>query len=674
MSQINESTIATPGVYVTEIPSFPPSIAQVATAIPAFVGYTAQATNLQPGDLAGVPTRLSSLVEYQQYFGNGPDPGITEIDIDANNVVTAVKRSANYYMYDSIRMFFLNGGGACYIVSIGEFPATPSIADFESGLDALRKYDEPTLILFPDAVQLGSPNLYTVQEYALQQCGDLQDRFCILDMLETPNWSAGYADFRNNVGVNNLNYGAAYTPYLQTSLGLSVIYSNLQGKVFQAGVPIDLKNFTTVAKVQSLVTDYNNLIADATYINSPVTGVPNLLTTPNLDLAEQWQFLVNTYLASFVSLPPPPVDSDTAYEALVNFIYSVAALIDTWAANLHLYTTLGPANGLQADVQNIISSSLVSTMGKLGPAGSLSLLALDQGAATEFGAGYFTAARVTPFTAAQWGDIFTVSLPAPNTAIYGPTPAATQRMTVLPNFTNFFNQFNQAVTQILNLAATYQANFEQSLLQQLPVYKQIVTAVQNTSLTLPPSGTMAGVYASVDATRGVWKAPANVSLTGVTGLTFNINDADQGLLNIDPMTGKSINAIRAFTGMGILVWGARTLDGNSNDFRYVSVRRFLIMVEESVKLAAMQFVFEPNDGNTWVRIRAMIENYLTNLWRQGALAGAKPEQSFYVKVGLGQTMIFDDILNGKMIIEIGLAPVRPAEFIILRFTQIQQTS
>ncbi|HZY36301.1 MAG TPA: phage tail sheath C-terminal domain-containing protein [Mucilaginibacter sp.] len=677
MSQINESAIATPGVYVTEIPSFPPSIAQVATAIPAFVGYTAQAENLQPGDLANVPTRLSSLVEYQQYFGYGPDPGITEIDIDANNVVTAVKRNANYYMYDSIRMFFLNGGGACYIVSIGEFPATPAVGDFETGLDALRKYDEPTLILFPDAIQLGSPILYTVQEYALQQCGDLQDRFCILDMLETPNWSAGYADFRSNVGVNNLNYGAAYTPYLQTSLGLSVVYSNLKGKIYQAGVPIDLKNFTTIAKVQSLVTDYNNLIADAAYVNSNVTGVGSLLTGSNLDLAEQWQFLVNTYLATFTSVPPPPADQVLPYEALVSFIYSVAKLIDTWAANVHLYTTLGLANGLQADIQNLISSSLVSAMGTLGTAGDLSLLALDQGAETEFTSGFFNAARATllaSFTATQWGNIFGVGLPAANTTIYGPTPAATQRMTVLPYFTNLFNQFNLAVTQILNLTATYQANFEQSLLQQLPVYKQIVTAVQNTSLTLPPSGTMAGVYASVDATRGVWKAPANVSLTGVTGLTFNINDADQALLNIDPMTGKSINAIRAFTGKGILVWGARTLDGNSNDFRYVSVRRFLIMVEESVKLAAMQFVFEPNDGNTWVRVRAMIENYLTNLWRQGALAGSKPEQSFYVSVGLGQTMIFDDILNGKMIIEIGLAPVRPAEFIILRFTQIQQTS
>ena len=144
MSQINESTIATPGVYVTEIPSFPPSIAQVATAIPAFVGYTEKADNLQPGDLNLVPTRLSSMVEYQQYFGNGPDPGITEVDIDLNNIVTAVKRNATYYMYDSIRMFFLNGGSVCYIVSIGEFPTPPAGAsydknDFINGLTALRK-------------------------------------------------------------------------------------------------------------------------------------------------------------------------------------------------------------------------------------------------------------------------------------------------------------------------------------------------------------------------------------------------------------------------------------------------------------------------------------------------------------------------------------------------------
>ncbi|MDD1616996.1 MAG: putative phage tail sheath protein FI, partial [Methylococcaceae bacterium NSP1-2] len=129
-------------------------------------------------------------------------------------------------------------------------------------------------------------------------------------------------------------------------------------------------------------------------------------------------------------------------------------------------------------------------------------------------------------------------------------------------------------------------------------------------------------------------------------------------LNIDPNSGKSINAIRSFTGKGTLVFGARTLAGNDNEWRYVSVRRFFNFVEESVKKATEAFVFEPNDANTWVRVQAMIENFLTVLWRQGALQG----------VGLGKTMTPLDILEGRLIIEIGMAAVRPAEFIILRFS------
>jgi len=190
--------------------------------------------------------------------------------------------------------------------------------------------------------------------------------------------------------------------------------------------------------------------------------------------------------------------------------------------------------------------------------------------------------------------------------------------------------------------------------------------------TFAPSGVVAGVYARTDGTRGVWKAPANIGVQDVIAPTLQISDDLQGDMNIDATSGKSVNAIRSFTGKGVLVWGARTLDGNSNDFKYIPVRRLFIMVEESARKAASVFVFEPNDGNTWVKVRAMIENFLTNLWRLGALAGSKPEQAFYVKVGLVQTMTFDDILNGRMIVEIGMAPVRPAEFIILRFSQMQQ--
>ncbi len=222
----------------------------------------------------------------------------------------------------------------------------------------------------------------------------------------------------------------------------------------------------------------------------------------------------------------------------------------------------------------------------------------------------------------------------------------------------------------LKLSAVKTAN--ESVYRELKA--KLDTALEAQPLTLYPSPSIAGVYAKVDSSRGVWKAPANVSLNRVKGTTLNITDEAQGLMNLDPSTGKSVNAIRAFYGKGILVWGARTLAGNDNEWRYISVRRFYNMVEESVKKATGAFVFEPNNANTWVKVRAMIENFLTLQWRAGALAGAKPEHAFFVRVGLGQTMSAQDILEGRMIVEIGMAAVRPAEFIILRFSHMMQQS
>jgi uncharacterized protein len=191
---------------------------------------------------------------------------------------------------------------------------------------------------------------------------------------------------------------------------------------------------------------------------------------------------------------------------------------------------------------------------------------------------------------------------------------------------------------------------------------------------MPPSGAVAGVYAAVDTTRGVWKAPANVSLADVIEPMIKLDNLKQDSLNIDTNGGKSVNAIRAFAGKGTLVWGARTLAGNDNEWRYVNVRRFFNMVEESVKKSTYWAVFEPNDANTWVKVRGMIENYLTDKWRDGALAGATPKDAFFVKCGLGVTMTAQDILQGRMNVEIGMAVVRPAEFIILKFSHKIQTS
>lgn len=204
-------------------------------------------------------------------------------------------------------------------------------------------------------------------------------------------------------------------------------------------------------------------------------------------------------------------------------------------------------------------------------------------------------------------------------------------------------------------------------------YALIKAAINQLPLELPPSPLVVGQYAKTDNTRGVWKAPANVALASVVKPILRITNDQQDDLNVHT-SGKSINAIRSFAGKGTLIWGARTLDGNSNEWRYVPVRRFFNMAEESIKKATERFVFEPNDANTWTQVRAMIENFLVLQWRAGALAGAKPEHAFYVKVGLNETMSALDILEGRMIVEIGMAVVRPAEFIILKFSHKMQES
>ena len=190
---------------------------------------------------------------------------------------------------------------------------------------------------------------------------------------------------------------------------------------------------------------------------------------------------------------------------------------------------------------------------------------------------------------------------------------------------------------------------------------------------LPPGAAMAGIYTMVDNTRGVWKAPANVSMSTVVAPTVNITHDDQEELNV-PLSGKSINAIRSFIGEGTLVWGARTLDGNSLDWRYINVRRTMIMLEESIKIASKAYVFEPNVANTWVTIKSMISNFLTGIWKRGGLAGASPDDAFSVHVGLGDTMTPEDILEGILRVTVLVAITRPAEFIEITFQQQMQKS
>ena len=261
------------------------------------------------------------------------------------------------------------------------------------------------------------------------------------------------------------------------------------------------------------------------------------------------------------------------------------------------------------------------------------------------------------------------SLIIPATGIDPHRTIGNRRIAAVNLLQPMFDEINTAYqTLVVNAASSYAKTLDESLALSFPVYKTILAGVSSSMTAMPPSGAVAGIYAMVDRTRGVWKAPANVSLNNVLSPATVFTATQLENLNVDAVAGKSVNAIRYFTGKGTLVFGARTLAGNDNEWRYVPVRRFFNMVEESCKKSTEPFVFEPNDANTWVKIQGMIENFLTTLWRQGALQGVKPEHAFYVAVGLGKTMTSLDILEGRLIVEIGMAVVRPAEFIILRFS------
>ena len=633
----------TPGVYVEEIPKLPPSVAQVETAIPAFIGYTQIAKKLAVGDLNNVPKRIGSLVEYEQYYGFGPSPNVTEVNIsDANNFVSATL-SSKFYLYDSLRMFYANGGGDCFIVSVGDYSATIDDAAYTTpntgGFAAIAKESEPTILLFPDAVSLDDSKIANVQAAALFQCQDLQDRVTVMDVKE--NDALG-ATFRNKVGINYLSYGTAYTPWLKVNLPKGVTYNDVKGVIKRAGVAITLDGLTSDVDIKTAISDLNKAFADVANIDAKT----KLLSPPNGNL----RTALNTLGAAFLA-----GNSDANLKLVFGFYYSIAAQIDKFikAASPAVLTY----SSLNADVIAAVTSNFNPTYVKV------------VGLETEIAArvATYTPTVLTPiFTEASWVGVIGAGMT--NLIPVAGTPED-KRQIAFNNLLPLFEEINQSyMSLIVGAATTYTKKIDESLALRFPIYKSILTGVGNSMTSMPPSGAVVGVYAATDRTRGVWKAPANISLANVISPTVIFSKTELENLNVDAVAGKSINAIRSFLGKGTLIYGARTLAGNDNEWRYISVRRFFNMVEESTKNATEAFVFEPNDANTWVKVQAMIENFLSTLWRQGALQGMKPEHAFYVAVGLGKTMTALDILEGRMIIEIGMAAVRPAEFIILRFS------
>ncbi len=502
------STYMTPGVYIEEKNAFPGSAVAVETAVPVFIGYTEKAER-KGKSLTGEPTRITSFAEYIECFGHGHHhtfkltaAGPQPVTITAFSSAMLLNPDEIFYFYNSIRLFYQNGGSNCYIFSLGNYEGDGTTKpvinknDFvkHDVFNKLKKSFEPTMVLVPDFVN-DRDVCYQLYTNVLNHCKETQSRFGIFDVIPKTGETLDetFSTFRNAIGTEALNYGAAYYPWLNTGI------------------------------VQASEINFTNLD----------------LTTDDLKII----------------LPEK----------------DVASVIDKWNAAKKTTTT-------------------------------------------------------------------------------------------------------ETADEAAKRIETENTNLHLALIACSSTYAQIMAEIKNRLNLLPPAAAMAGIYSLVDGTRGVWKSPANVSLSMVNSPAVNISSEEQQTMNIDTITGKSINAIRPFPGLGSLVWGARTLDGNSQDWRYINVRRTMIMIEQSLKLACRAYVFEPNDANTWVTIKSMMNNFLINLWKQGALAGSKPEQAFDVQVGLGTTMTQTDILDGNLVVNVKLAIVRPAEFIVLTFRQQQQQS
>lgn len=507
----------TPGVYIVEKSAFPNSVVEVATAVPAFIGHTQKADN-KGSSLASKPWRITSMAEFENYFGAAPDPAFAlslEAPPKAGNPLNIAGKtyylsqtSSPYILHSSMQMFFKNGGGPCYIVSIGNYGEAIESSRFKAGIDLLIKEQEPTMVLVPEAVQLGIDDCTDVQQTALKHCGlTMKNRVAILDIHEgykTRQDNDPVAIFRDKLGINFLSYGMAYYPWLNTSI--------------TAERSLSFENFQP-------------------------DSLPLLISALEEDLG-----VAN--------------DDSSLSKRQIEQKAEINKIVKDWAADPEIQPTDIPKSK---------------------------------------------------------------------------------------------SQLNQALVALS------------------PAYGRVLGQMAQTLNLLPPSAAMAGIYAMVDNTRGVWKAPANVSLASVISPAVNISHEEQEDLNVTPQ-GKSINAIRTFIGEGVLVWGARTLDGNSLDWRYINVRRTMIMLEESVRLASKAYVFEPNVANTWVTMKSMIRNFLTGIWKRGGLAGAVPDDAFSVFVGLGETMTQEDILEGILRITVRVAISRPAEFIEITFQQQMQKS
>ena len=408
------SNYKTPGVYVEEISKFPPSVAGVATAIPVFIGFTEKDPNG-----TNVPVKVKSLVDYEEKFGKGNNLTVS------NDAVSGHE----FCMYDSMRLFYDNGGGVCYVVSVGTYTATSITADiYKDALKPLEKVDEVTLVVCPDAAPLlsfedsttAAAQLGALHQAVLKHCADMGDRFAILDPIQNTNLDAAMETFRNNVGSNNLSYGAAYYPYVKTTYTKEVSFAEM----------LKVSDIKTEIEKNDLFNDYKKTVLEL--VKADVEGHSNLRTVfEGDDFKEQDKTL--TYNGTEILK-----EDENGNVTLAN--------------------------------EFVVKSDLLEAVKNAKKA-------YDEAA----------------------------------------TADKEVKKTTLKEAQDAVQNVEDAYAAIMNVVASKKL-MAKAIAAQIAKYDEKLKDFQDKASVIPVSAAIAGVYSTVDANKGVWQAPANISISAVYGV------------------------------------------------------------------------------------------------------------------------------------------------------------
>jgi phage tail sheath protein FI len=696
-----------PGVYIEEQDTGPEPIEGVSTSVTGFVGVA------QRGPLdANPPVLVTSFAEYQRNFGGYFNPSFTG---------SATTGDVYNLLPHAVAGFYNNGGQLLYIkrvASAATAPAVATVGNLENNVAAPALVTRLTSTATPGQTQLQLASTRGIQngtELTLTQIkngvttssgavtvASYNDQSKVVTLsaalpAPTPVTVPPFVNYDWQYTTVALTSAAAFTPAANTSeFALQAANPGQWGNSVQVSGSGPLVQITPSSRTQSQISSIsnaglltNNLLVLNSALNfyvgaivevntstvkfygkvlagigssiqmtaslsaAEVLAVNNDLGTPLPVTVRTCEFdIVVSYSGLSESFRGLTLDNTTPYY-YANAILNGSTLLGVPASPPSDQTSTDPSTmPVAPDGLNVLLAGGTDgdfplpsdfTGNDNGPGNRTGIAALIDAQEISI----IAAPGITDQTT-QMALITQCETLNYRFAILDPAPTSTGGA---PSLTDIQNQRNLYDT---HYAAIY--------------YPRIVVSdpLSGNPLAISPSGHMAGIYAATDASRGVWKAPANIVINGILSLETKLSKGDQDILNPEPV---NINALRDFTaqGRGLRVYGARCITSDS-EWKYINVRRLFIYLEASLDQGTQWAVFEPNDQRLWNRLIQSVSSFLTTVWQQGGLAGAKAEQAFFVKCG-NDTMSSDDQENGRLIMLVGVAPVFPAEFVIIRIGQ-----